>query len=345
MSDENEEALSQDEVDTLLAGVDDADQEKQDEGVGAADTSENASPDVKPYDLARQDRILRGRMPTLETVNENFARSFRSRVMKLTDQLPEITVGPVSVEKYSDYLATQVVPSNLNVIQVKPLRGKGLIIFEPQLICAIVDSLFGGTGQLPTRFEGREFSATEKRIITNLVGAFVDSYAAAWTGIYPIELEYVRSEMQPQFANIATPSEMVISTRFGIEMSGVAGAVHLCIPYGTFEPIREILYANINTDQLEQDGSWLNKLSNQLESASLDLIAQLSQTQISFGDLLNLQAGDFIELDLQEELEAEVDGVPFLKCRYGTNDNHYAIKITEFLTVPNELINGERNGK
>ncbi len=336
MSDQNEQALSQDEVDTLLAGVDEVVTTEAPPGA--------APPDVQPYDLARQDRILRGRMPTLETVNENFARRFRARVLDLTDQSPEITVGPVSVEKYSDYLSGQVVPSNLNVIQVKPLRGKGLIIFEPQLICAIVDSLFGGTGQLPSRFEGREFSATEQRIITNMVGAFVDSYAAAWSRIYPIELEYVRSEMQPQFANIATPSEMVITTRFGIEMSGVAGAVHLCIPYGTFEPIREILYANINTDQLEQDGSWLNKLSNQLESANLELIAQLSRTQISFGDLLNLQTGDFIELDLQEELEAEVDGVPFLKCRYGTNDNRYAIKVTDFLTVPNDLINGERNG-
>jgi flagellar motor switch protein FliM len=336
-------SLSQDEVDTLLAGVDD----ESATNPTVAPDSENSgsdSSDVQPYDLARQDRILRGNMPTLETVNEKFARGFRQRVFNLTDQLPELTVGEVSVEKYGDYLAGQVVPSNLNVIQIKPLRGKGLVIFEPQLICAIVDGLFGGTGQLQAQFSGREFSATEHRIILNLMGAFVDAYSDAWSRIYPIELEYVRSEMQPQFANIATPTEMVITTRFGIEMCGVAGAAHLCIPYGTFEPIREILYANVNTDQLEQDGSWLNKLSNQLESANLELTAQLAKTRISFGDLLNLQAGDFIELDLQDELEAEVDGVPFLKCRYGTNDNRYAIKVTEFLTGPNDLINGEKHG-
>ena len=335
----SDSSLSQDEVDTLLSGVD----EQPGDGQAAGENDPDAA-GVKPYDLARQDRILRGSMPTLETVNEKFAREFRQRVWRLTDQAPELSVGEVSVEKYADYLAGQVVPSNLNVIQIKPLRGKGLVIFEPQLVCAIVDGLFGGSGQLQTQFSGREFSATEHRIILNLMDAFVSSYNDAWSRIYPIELEYVRSEMQPQFVNIATPTEMVITTRFGIEMSGVSGAAHLCIPYGTFEPIREILYANVNTDQLELDGSWLNKLSHQLESANLELSAQLAKTRISFGDLLNLQSGDFIELDLQDELDAHVDGVPFLRCRYGTNDNRYAIKVTEFLTGPNELISGDKDG-
>ncbi|MGB7302178.1 MAG: flagellar motor switch protein FliM [Burkholderiaceae bacterium] len=331
----SDQILSQDEVDSLLSGVD------SDEPVLESVGDEKG---VRAYDLANQNRIVRGRMPTLESVHEQFCRLFRTVVTNITSQSTEVTSGPIKFEKFSEFMSTQVIPSNLNIMQVKPLRGKCLLIFEPQLICALVDGLFGGSGTIPSGIEGREFSKTEKRIITRLVDSFTESYRQSWDGVYPIELEYVRSEMLPQFASIASPAESVVSTRFWIESGTAAGAVHLCIPYGTLEPIRETLYSAVNSDQIEKDGSWVRKLSSQLESADIELVADLSKTDITFGELLNLQVGDFIELDLKETLSVTAGNVPFLRCRYGVNENRYAVKIEKFLTVPDELINGVHNG-
>lgn len=332
----SEQILSQDEVDSLLSGVD--------EEEPVVETIVEEQDGVRPYDLASQDRIVRGKMPTLENVHEQFSRLFGARIGSFAGKATEVTAGPIKFEKFSDFMAAQVVPTNLNIIQVKPLRGKGLVICEPQLLCTLVDGLFGGSGKIPSSIEGRAFSPTEQRIIRSLVTSFSHCYGDAWSDIYPIELEYVRSEMMPQFASIASETEIVVTTRFWIESGESSGAIHLCIPYGTLEPIRETLYSAINNDQLEKNGSWVNKLSNQLVSADIELAAVLSHTDITLGELLNLQAGDFIELDLNETLVVSAGGVPFLRCRYGTNEKKYAVKIEDFLTQPNDLANGANNG-
>ncbi|MGZ5848928.1 MAG: flagellar motor switch protein FliM, partial [Ramlibacter sp.] len=145
-------ALSQEEVDALLAGVTGEDTSK-DDGKTADDGG------VRIYDLSSQERIVRGRMPTLEIVNERFARNFRIGVFNFMRRNPEISVGPVKVQKFSAFLRNVVVPTNINIVHVRPLRGSGLLICDPTLVFAVIDNLFGGAGHNPARIEGREFSA------------------------------------------------------------------------------------------------------------------------------------------------------------------------------------------
>ncbi|HLT26926.1 MAG TPA: flagellar motor switch protein FliM [Zeimonas sp.] len=319
--------LSQDEVDALLEGVSD----------GPDADTEPSSGAVRPYDLATQERIVRGRMPTLELVHERFARNLRVGLFNFMRRNPDISVGPVKVQKYSAFLRDVVVPTNINIMHVRPLRGSGLLICEPQLVFAIVDSLFGGDGRMQTRIEGRDFSATEQRIIERMIEVVCAEYRKAWSGVYPIELEYARSEMQPQFANIATPSEIAVTAKFDIEIGNVGGAMHLCIPYSTLEPIRETLYSTLQGDSHVSDRRWVVKLSRQIQSAEVELVAELGHAHASVADLLRLKAGDFIELDLRETLTAKVDGVPVIECRYGVSNGRYAIKVQSFLTGnPNE---------
>ncbi len=313
--------LSQDEVDALLEGA-------GDEPEAAAEPAGG----IRPYDLATQERIVRGRMPTLELVHERFARNLRVGLFNFMRRNPEISVGPVKVQKYSAFLRDVVVPTNINIMQVKPLRGSGLLICEPQLVFAIVDSLFGGDGRVHSRIEGRDFSATEQRIIERMLEVVCGEYRKAWAGVYPIELEYTRSEMQPQFANIATPSEIVVTARFEFEIGNVGGAMHLCIPYSTLEPIRETLYSTLAGDSHTSDRRWVVKLSRQIQSAEVELVAELGHARASVADLIRLKAGDFVELDLDETLVAKVDGVPVFDCRYGISNGRYAIKVQSFLT-------------
>ncbi|GAA0756925.1 flagellar motor switch protein FliM [Ideonella azotifigens] len=323
----NQQILSQDEVDALLQGITGESQKLEQE--------EAPTGGIRNYDLASQERIVRGRMPTMEIINERFARNIRVGLFNMIRKSPEVSIGGIKVQKYSAFLREIVVPTNFNIVQVRPLRGSGLIVCDPSIVFAVIDALFGGVGKFHTRIEGRDFSATEQRVIERLVGCITEEYKRAWRGIYPLELDYQRSEMQPQFANVATPSEIVVCTSFSLELGETSGSVHFCIPYSTLEPIRDVLYSSMQGDSVEPDHRWVNLLKEQIQSANVDLVAELGTAPATVEQLLSLKPGDFIELDLEPLIQAKIDGVPVFDCHYGTSDGHYAIKIDRMLTSPN----------
>ena len=323
----NQQILSQDEVDALLQGITGESQKLEQEDA--------PSGGIRDYDLASQERIVRGRMPTMEIINERFARNIRIGLFNFIRKSPEISIGAIRVQKYSAFLREIVVPTNFNLVSVRPLRGSGLIVCDPALVFSVIDALFGGAGKYHTRIEGRDFSPTEQRIITRLVEVITDEYKKAWHGIYPLELEYQRSEMQPQFANIATPSEIVVATSFTLEVGDSSGTIHFCIPYSTLEPIRDVLYSTIQGDSNEPDRRWVNLLKQQIQSAEVELVAELATAQATVEQLLSFKPGDFIELDLLPNIQAKVSGVPILECHYGTSNGKYALKVDQLLTSSN----------
>jgi flagellar motor switch protein FliM len=331
----NQQILSQDEVDALLQGITGESQKLEHEDAPASG--------VRDYDLGSQERIVRGRMPTMEVINERFARNIRVGLFNFIRKSPEVSIGGIKVQKFSAFLREIVVPTNFNICGVKPLRGSALVVCDPSLVFAVIDALFGGIGRFHTRIEGRDFSATELRVILRLVETITAEYRKAWTGIYPIELEYGRSEMQPQFANIATPSEIVVSTSFTLEIGEVTGSIHLCIPYSTLEPIRDVLYSTIQGDSVEPDRRWVNLLKSQIQSAEVDLVAELAHAPATVEQLLSFKPGDFIELDLEPLIQAKVDGVPVLECHYGTSNNRYSIKVERMIASSNVGWLGEQN--
>lgn len=311
--------LSQDEVDALLEGVTGESQKLQKE--------EAPTGGIRNYNLSSQERIVRGRMPTMEIVNERFSRNLRLGLFNMIRRSPEISVGAVQVQKYSAFLRDLVVPTNFNIMAIRPLRGNGLVVCEPTLLFGVIDSLFGGNGKFHTRIEGRDFSATEQRVINRLVDVVGEEYKKAWKGVYPIELSYQRSEMQPQFATIATPSEIVVSTSFTLEIGDITGSLHICIPYATLEPIRDVLYSSVQGDAIEVDRRWVKLLGHEIQAAEVTMVAELAETDITVEQLLAMQIGDFIELDRQPLVKAHVDGVPIFECQYGTHNGKYALRV------------------
>ena len=319
----NPQVLSQDEVDALLQGIT-GENQKVDAGQPAGG--------VRDYDIASQERIVRGRMPTMEIINERFARNIRPGLFNFIRRTPEVAIGGIKVQKYSAFLRELVVPTNFNIVTVRPLRGSGLIVCDPSLVFAVIDALFGGAGRFPTRIEGRDFSPTEQRVITRLVEVVTTEYRKAWTGIYPLELDYQRSEMQPQFANIATPSDMVVSTSFTLEIGETTGTIHFCIPYATLEPIRDVLYSSLQADGNAPDRRWIELMSTQIQAAQVELVAELARAPATVEQLLSFKAGDFIELELQPQIQATVSGVPVFDCHYGTSKGRYALKVDRLLS-------------
>jgi flagellar motor switch protein FliM len=317
--------LSQDEVDALLRGVN-----GEDEG-GESDQDDL---EVRPYNLAKQERIVRGRMPTLEIINERFARLLRIGLFNFMRRSPEISVGTVKVLKYNEFIRNLVVPTNLNIVSMRPLRGNGLFIFDPSLVFAVIDNLFGGDGRFHTRVEGRDFTQTEQKIIACMLEVVFEEYTKSWAPVYPIRPEYLRSEMHTQFANIATPSEIVVATSFSIELGAAGGSLHICVPYSTIEPIRDMLYSSMQGDQAEPDRRWLKMLKKQVQLADVSLVAKLTAINLNIGEVMQLRKGDVIPLDIAPFIEASVDNVPIFECSYGTSNRQYAIKVEKTLAIP-----------
>ncbi len=333
--------LSQDEVDALLKGVSgetDEPDEAQGEGGG-----------IRSYNLGTQERIVRGRMPTLELVNERFARYLRIGLFNYMHRNAEISVGPIRVQKYSEFIRNLVVPTNLNLVIAKPLRGTALFVFDPNLVFLVVDNMFGGDGRFHTRVEGRDFTATEQRIIQGLLEVVFTEYSKSWRPVYNINFEYIRSEMNSQFANIATPSEIVVSTTFTLEFGGATADMHICFPYSMLEPIRDLLYSTMQSDQLSTDKRWIGTLRKQLQGAEVEIVAQLGSGRIKLGQILKLKAGDVIPLHIPEKIQALVDSVPLMECTYGQLNGQYALKVDRFIAslsdpAAAETTPGDKNG-
>jgi flagellar motor switch protein FliM len=314
--------LSQEEVDALLKGVNG----DQDDAAAPEETT-----GVRTYNLATQERIVRGRMPTLEIINERFARLLRVGLINFLRRSAEISVGSVRVSKYSEFIRNLVVPTNLNLVHMKPLRGTALMVFDPGLVFLLVDNLFGGDGRFHTRVEGRDFTQTEQRIILRILDIVFEAYTKSWEPVFPVEFEYIRSEMNTQFANIATPNEVVVSSTFTVELGSVSGQIHFCMPYSMIEPIRDALTSSLQGEALEIDKRWIRLMTQQIQIAEVELVATLGTGRASFDDILNFKVGDIIPLNVSEQIQATVDGVPVMDCTYGVLNGQYALKVEKLL--------------
>jgi flagellar motor switch protein FliM len=317
-----EQQLSQDEVDALLQGV-----------TGDADVASAPPPvpgGLPVYNLGTDEHVVRSRMHTLEVINERFARHLRSSLLTFMRRSADISVGAVQIQKYGEFIRHLPVPANINLMQMKPLRGTALFVFDPKLVFLVVDNLFGSDGRYHVRVEGRDFTQTEQRIIKRLLNLTLDSYGQAWRPVYPLDFEYVRAEMHARLANIVSPNEVIINTTFHIEFGPIGGALNVCIPYSMIEPIRDLL-SNPLQGEVEVDKRWVKQLSQQVQSADVELKAHFLSFQSTIGQLLKLQVGDVLPVEIPETIVAEVNGVPVMECGYGTSNNHYALRVHKMI--------------
>jgi flagellar motor switch protein FliM len=314
--------LSQDEIDALLHGVDE----------GAVSMEPPAVPgEVRSFDFQTQDRIVRGRMPTLEMVNERFARLIRIGIFNFLRRAPDISVKSIEMVKFADYVHSMYVPTNLNLVRVKPLRGTALIVFEPRLVFTMVDTFFGGGGRFQAKIEGREFTATEMRVVQLMLDQVFADLAEAWAPVMQLEFEYLNSEVNPHFANIVTPREYVVVSRFGVEFEGVAGDIHVTMPYSMIEPMREVLDAGIQSDRIERDERWIGTMRENVQQADVELSSDLARTQLTLRDLIALKAGDILPIEMPRMVTLCVERVPLFRGEFGTSNGQRAIKISEIL--------------
>jgi len=314
-----QDLLSQDEIDALLHGVDD----------GLVQTEMAAEPgSVKSYDLTSQDRIVRGRMPTLEMINERFARYTRISMFNMLRRSADVAVGGVQVMKFGEYVHSLYVPTSLNLVKIKPLRGTALFILDAKLVFKLVDNFFGGDGR-PAKIEGREFTPTELRVVRMVLEqAFID-LKEAWQAIMEVNFEYINSEVNPAMANIVGPSEAIVVSTFHIELDGGGGDLHITMPYSMIEPVREMLDAGFQSDLDDQDERWVKALREDLLDVDVPLSATVARRQLRLRDILHMQPGDVIPVELPDELIMRANGVPSFKVKLGSHKGNLALQVIE----------------
>ena len=317
-----EKILSQDEVDALLKGLSDGDIDTAKEGDGSQDG-------IRTFDLTNQDKIVRGRMPTLDIINDRFGKIHRSSLSGSLRRMLDINVCQAETIKFGEFIRTLPVPTSLHVFKIEPLRGHVLFMIESRLIFNLVDCFFGGTGKGSYKIEGRDFTSIEYRVINKVVKQVLRDLEQAWQPITAVSFGFVRSEVNPQFATIIPPTDVVIVVRYELEMDRMMGRMALVLPYSTIEPIRSKLYASFQSDQLEVDAEWILRLRKLLHDVPVGLAVELGNTSLKGSELMNIEIGDIIMLDndVNRPLLAKVEGVPKLRVTPGIYRGNLAFQV------------------
>ncbi len=295
--------LQQDEVDALLRGLSGGEVESE------QDIPEDDS-GVVSFDLANQDRIIRGRMPVLEIVNDRFARLATNNLANTMRKRVDINPISIDMSKFGDFMRSLPVPTSLSIFKMEPLRGNAILVVDSRLVFALVESFFGGSGSQP-KVEGRDFTAIEQAIVDRVVKIALSNLEDSWRPVHEVHLELVRSEVNPQFAAIVPPSDVVIVITFEVELENAIGSLIVCLPYSTLEPIRSKLHASFQSERLEVDHVWVSRFKERLLETPVEMVVRLGKTKITGRQLLNLEVGDLLLLDTDEEdlIECEVEGV------------------------------------
>lgn len=318
-----DDILSQEEIDALLHGVDDGDINIE---------SDIVQGDFSDYDLTSQDRIIRGRMPTLELINERFARHTRVSLFNMLRRSAEVSIGGVQVQKFGEYIQTLYVPTSLNMVRMQPLRGMALFVFEAKLVFKLVDNFFGGDGH-HAKVDGREFTPTELRVVQMLLDQAFKDLEEAWKPLFDINFDCIGSEVNPAMANIVSPSEAVIVSSFHIDLDGGGGDMHITMPYSMIEPIKDVLDSGMTGDVDEIDERWLKALRRDILRASVDLECTVVEKKMSLREIIDLKKGDVIPVDIPEDLILRANGVPIYKTRMGTSRGHLGLEIMGRTTI------------
>ncbi len=319
-----DDLLSQEEIDALLKGV---------SGEEDSAPSENSSKArIRPYNPATQHRVIRERLHALDIINERFARYFRTSLFNLIRRSADITVDSVRYQSYSDFARNVPVPTNLNLLAMKPLRGTALAVFPPNLVFMVVDNLFGGDGRFVTKSEGREFTSTEQRIIRRLLGLAVEAYEGAWKSVYPLEIDYLRSEIQVKFTNItSSPNEIVVNSTFHVEVGNLASDFNIVLPYTMIEPLRSLLNGPLTDSHPDEEQKWSSRMAGELRQSQIELVADFGDIPCSIGQVMALKVGDVLPFELPDIVVARVDSVPVMTCEYGSQSGQRALRVKDLI--------------
>ncbi len=309
--------LNQDEIDALLgpqAGSDDS----------YLDSGRNSG-----YDLANQERNIHNRMATLGLINERFARNIRVTLYNFLRKTPEVSIQGIKICKYEEYINSLFIPTSINVVKMHPLKGNALFIADSKLVFTVVENFFGGEGKVNFKVDIRDFTPTEIRVIRMLLDNFFNDLKEAWAPIINIQFEYKGMEVNPSLANLVNLSEMMIISKFRIELEGGGGDFHISLPYSMIEPLRELLSASVPTEKETSDDKWSHLIKERILDANVDLCCILAQKKLPLKDVMKFKKGEVLNIEIPEQITLKINNIPLFNSLFGTFEGKYAVKIVD----------------
>lgn len=316
-----EEILTQDELHALMEGIAES---KVVDGPEGTDQ-------FRPYDLVSPEGVITRILPLLETIHERFAHQLQANLFELLRREAEVTIGAIEVCGYRDFIASLRTPCSINIINISPLNGPGLLVIEQQLVFLVVDTFFGGAGGSYNPPGPREFTATDNRLIQRLVNSIFRALGAAWKSFLEIRCTQLGSETNPQFVVDINPTEILVLIKLQVKLDKTAGDLYLALPGSMFEPVRSALLASVNKEHPSRDERLTLLLREGLKDSRVSVRGQLTDAELSLRELLALKVGDFIPMDIPAEAILEAEGVPVFTGRYGVTKGWRAIEIQKML--------------
>ena len=282
------------------------------------------------YDLTSQDRIIRGRLPQLDVIYEKFMRAFRVSLSSFLRKIATLTLESTDFLKFGEFINTLPTPTCMSILRFHSLRGSALMVIESKLAYALVDSFFGGADRLFTEMEGKEFTPIELQIVRRVVELALVDLETAWASVEKIGAYFVRTEINPQFAGIVPPTDVVIASTFDVELENASGSIAFVIPYGTIEPIKPKLSTGFQMESEQADKKmWEGTIRQQLLSTDVDIRVNLGKAEINLNELMGLKVGDVIPLDQDSsgEFDVYLEGVSKFKAYYCVHHGSVAVQV------------------
>lgn len=317
-----EKILSQNEVDTLLNAVKDGQVETETNVAGTAQ--------AQAYDFRKQRKLVRARLPGLKIIHDRFQRSFRQTMSSLVRKVVVVETLQTEMYRYGEWTSGLPVPSCMSIVRLSPLIGQSIVNLEPAFLYSLIDNIFGGgkIGAGGKRADG-DFTTIELKMIQKLLGYFIGDLEKAWSTVFELNFEFVRTETNPEYVSIVAPSDVVIVTDFGVTFEEVSAKIQLVIPLFALDPIKQLLSDHTFVEQSQPNPNWKIWITDSLEDSKIDLKVDLGHAELSMREVLSLKVGDTIQLDsyVDEPLELEVEGMPKYFVRMGVSSGQQAVQV------------------
>ena len=316
--------LSADELSALAEGVSD--------GSIAVDTGFNTAARVRKHDIASEDSSLGVNVTSIDMINERFIRLFRPGLLEVLRSSPRVNPLKVQIVKFGDYIKELHAPLSVNTIRMNPLRGYSMVVIDPTIVFSSLDSFFGGFGQgaVGQLASGRMFTPMETRIINMILDVTFRNLREAWAPVMPLEFEFVSSEINPQFAQIADENDLVILSRFETETATQnLGFIDVIHPYASLKPVRELLRSRVQTGDGNEDSDrvWRENLEDAVGGSCLEANVILGQVNTTLRVVESMQPGDILYFKKPEFASLQPNGIPAFDVQVGTLGAQTAVQI------------------
>ena len=317
--------LSQEEIDALLNAMDSGEVSVEEE------PEEQSTSEVKSYDLTAQSLMLRDQFDALDEVYDKFINLMNVGLGSSLQHPIETKIVSKEIVKFGEFLQAFANPTGFSIYTMEPLIGTAMMAVEPNLGFALIDCMFGGEGKPLKNI--REFTQIEKRMMQRFYLDVLRELERAWRVAYPIKIVQKKTETKPEFVNLVSPGDLVLTFVVSVSGEEFTGNVHICTPFLMLEPIKDKLSSRYLREK-DRAHVFRDQLTNLLRDTEVQLIAELGMTTRSIGQILEMEIDDVVRINTgpQDPVTIKIEGVPKFKGMPGVVKGNRAVQVEDIIT-------------